>query len=131
MIKVSTQMKFSLCLFALPSLLSACCSAKSVQTNQLDSVDQKNENALSSKNDFVLTGKQKGAGKSIQDLLKTCPSHQLNDLMNDQFRLVFKIDVEGDASVESCLVGLKKDFEIQKNRIHRLDPIVKPKSRIR
>ena len=81
--------------------------------------------------DYVLTGKKKGIGKTIPSLLKNCPESHLEDLFNDQFRLQFKEATTDDLAIQNCLKLLEKDFEIQKNRIYRLDPVVKPGSKLR
>ena len=115
--------------------LSSCCSAQtslSAQSGQsAPVVEKKDGSALFSQNDFVLTGKQKGAGNAIQDLLKECPPHRLTDLMNDQFRLKFEDSTSDELAVQNCLKVLEKDFEIQKNRTYRLDPVIKPKRKVR
>ncbi len=79
--------------------------------------------------DYVLTGKQKGVGKNILTLLKTCPPYQLKDLMNDQFHLYFSPKEMNAKDVEQCLDRLRTNFEIQKNLIYRVDPVVKPGKR--
>jgi len=115
--------------------LSSCCSAQTAPSAPNPPatavVEPKENGALFIKNDFVLTGKQKGAGKTIQEMLKECPSHRLTDLMNDQFRLKFEDSTSDDLAIQNCLKVMEKDFEIQKNRIYRLDPVIKPKRKVR
>jgi hypothetical protein len=76
--------------------------------------------------DYVLTGKKTGIGKNITTLLSGCPTHRLENLLNDQFRLVFSSNESTAASVEKCLDRLKTEYDIQKNLIYRVRPLSKP-----